>query len=282
MKLQLPGVLDLTTPSSILMIIKKHDQHQQTFTIQKQHQDSRSWSSAGYTMIIPPISWYGYLLLSHDPWLPPPLNQLQTSASYPDTPSPTRLCQHSNSIWSFLSQQPQHWLPPPPSSICSHSMNSSKEATHSHTHHPFHTTTTHRICQQFTWCLAIIVATAAALLPHPPLPQLQLQLQLQPSSSFSSNDTHLQPRTFSQSCHSLYIPTSLPAVLILSFFHAFASLVGNVSDMSANVSDMECLWSLARQRTSKVGATCDVTNVTTWACRRAILFYLPYLGFLCT
>jgi len=71
MKLQHPGVLDLTTPSSILMIIKKHDQYQQTFTIQKQHQDSRSWSSAGYTMIIPPISWYGYLLLSHDPWLPP-------------------------------------------------------------------------------------------------------------------------------------------------------------------------------------------------------------------
>ena len=71
MKLQLPGVLDLTTPSSILMIIKKHDQHQQTFTIQKQHQDSRSWSSAGCTMIIPPLSWYGYLLLSHDPWLPP-------------------------------------------------------------------------------------------------------------------------------------------------------------------------------------------------------------------
>ena len=58
-------------------------------------------------------------LLATFPWpmTTPPLNQLQTSASYPDTPSPTRLCQHSNSIWSFLSQQPQHWLPlhPPPS-----------------------------------------------------------------------------------------------------------------------------------------------------------------------
>ena len=124
-----------------------------------------------------------------------------------------------------------------------------------HHHHTPHMPTVHMVSGHHC-CNCSSTAS-----PHHPLPQLQLQLQ--PSSSFSSNDTHLQPRTSSQSCHSLYIPTSLPAVLILSFFHAFASLVGNVGDMSANVSDVECLRSLARQRTSKVGATCDVTNVTT-------------------